>query len=418
MQKFRIPILVEALTMAVQALRAQLLRAVLTALIIAIGITALVGMLTATSVMESSISGQFTSMGANTFTIQQGGMNIQIGRRGMREKEQPQIPLRTAIKLRENLDAQGVMASVSDDLMGTAVIFYEGKETNPNVRVMAADKHYPEVNALELAEGRYFSPIELNEARAVALIAPDVAAKLFPNGGALGKRIRISGNKPYTVIGVTKPKGNSGFMASDNIVYLPLMTGHQDFGTPYSSYVTSIMAPDALYLDATIDQATAAMRAIRKLRPGEENNFNIRRSDSLSAILIESLSSVSMGAALIGFITLLGASVALMNIMLVSVTERTREIGTRKALGANQRIIVLQFLSEAVLVSLIGGLMGTVLGLAVGNGMAVIMDSPAVFPLKWMILALIVSVLVGIVSGWYPARQAARLDPIEALRYE
>jgi len=288
MQKFRIPILVEALTMAVQALRAQLLRAVLTALIIAIGITALVGMLTATSVMESSISGQFTSMGANTFTIQQGGMNIQIGRRGMREKEQPQIPLRTAIKLRENLDAQGVMASVSDDLMGTAVIFYEGKETNPNVRVMAADKHYPEVNALELAEGRYFSPIELNEARAVALIAPDVAAKLFPNGGALGKRIRISGNKPYTVIGVTKPKGNSGFMASDNIVYLPLMTGHQDFGTPYSSYVTSIMAPDALYLDATIDQATAAMRAIRKLRPGEENNFNIRRSDSLSAILIES----------------------------------------------------------------------------------------------------------------------------------
>jgi putative ABC transport system permease protein len=135
-------------------------------------------------------------------------------------------------------------------------------------------------------------------------------------------------------------------------------------------------------------------------------------------MLIESLSSVSMGAALIGFITLLGASVALMNIMLVSVTERTREIGTRKALGANQRIIVLQFLSEAVLVSLIGGLMGTVLGLAVGNGMAVLMNSPAVFPLKWMILALIVSILVGIVSGWYPARQAARLDPIEALRYE
>lgn len=417
MQKFRIPILVEAVTMAVQALRAQLLRAILTALIIAIGITALVGMLTATSVMESSISGQFTSMGANTFTIQQGGMNIQIGRRGMREKEQPQIPLRTAIKLRENLDAQGVVASVSDDLMGTAVILFEGEETNPNVRVMAADKHYPEVNALELAEGRYFSPIELNEARAVALIAPDVVAKLFPNGGALGKRIRISGNKPYTVIGITKPKGNSGYRA-DNIVYLPLMTGHQDFGTPYSSYVTSVMAPDALYLDATIDQATAAMRAIRKLRPGEENNFNIRRSDSLASILIESLSSVSMGAALIGFITLLGASVALMNIMLVSVTERTREIGTRKALGANQRIIVLQFLSEAVLVSLIGGLMGTVLGLAVGNGMAVIMDSPAVFPLKWMILALIVSVLVGIVSGWYPARQAARLDPIEALRYE
>jgi putative ABC transport system permease protein len=418
MQKFRSPVLFEALSMAVQALKAQRLRAILTAVIIAIGIMALVGMLTATSVMESSISGQFTSMGANTFSIQQGGMDIQIGRKGIKQKDQPQIPLRTAVKLREEMTHKGFVTSVSDDVLGTAVISFEGVETNPNVRVMAADENYPTVNDVQIIEGRYFSQIELDEARAVALIAPDVVAKLFPNGGALGKRIRISGNKLYTIIGITAPKGNSGFMASDNIVYLPLMTGHQDFGGSSSSYVTSIMAPDAQSIDAAIDEATASMRAIRKLRPGEENNFNIRRSDSLATMLVESLSSVSMGAALIGFITLLGASVALMNIMLVSVTERTREIGTRKALGANQRIIVLQFLSEAVLVSLIGGLMGTILGLAVGNGMALIIDSPAVFPLKWMILALIVSVLVGIVSGWYPARQAARLDPIEALRYE
>ena len=217
---------------------------------------------------------------------------------------------------------------------------------------------------------------------------------------------------------MSAPKGNTGFMNNDNVVFLPLMTGHHDFGTMNSSYVTSVMASDPLKLDETIDASIASMRAIRKLRPGEENNFNIRRSDSLSAMLIESLSSVGMGAALIGFITLLGASVALMNIMLVSVTERTREIGTRKALGANQQIIVLQFLAEAILVSLIGGLMGTILGLAVGNGMAVIMNSPAVFPIQWMILALVVSVLVGILSGWYPARQAAKLDPIEALRYE
>jgi len=418
MQKFRSLVLFEALSMAVQALKAQRLRAILTAVIIAIGIMALVGMLTATSVMESSISGQFTSMGANTFSIQQGGMDIQIGRKGIKQKDQPQIPLRTAVKLREEMTHKGFVTSVSDDVLGTAVISFEGVETNPNVRVMAADENYPTVNDVQIIEGRYFSQIELDEARAVALIAPDVVAKLFPNGGALGKRIRISGNKLYTIIGITAPKGNSGFMASDNIVYLPLMTGHQDFGGSSSSYVTSIMAPDAQSIDAAIDEATASMRAIRKLRPGEENNFNIRRSDSLATMLVESLSSVSMGAALIGFITLLGASVALMNIMLVSVTERTREIGTRKALGANQRIIVLQFLSEAVLVSLIGGLMGTILGLAVGNGMALIIDSPAVFPLKWMILALIVSVLVGIVSGWYPARQAARLDPIEALRYE
>jgi putative ABC transport system permease protein len=310
------------------------------------------------------------------------------------------------------------LASVSDYAVGTATIFHEGAETNPNVGILVADKNYPEVSAIELAEGRYFSPIELNEARAVAVIGPDVAAKLFPKGDAVGKRIRINGTKPYTIIGMTAAKGNTGFMNNDNVVFLPLLTGHHDFANANSSYVTSVLAPSPLELDATIDAATASMRAIRKLRPGEENNFNIRRSDSLSAILIESLSSVSMGAALIGFITLLGASVALMNIMLVSVTERTREIGTRKALGANQQIIVLQFLAEAILVSVIGGFMGTIMGLAVGNGMAVIMSSPAVFPVQWMILALVVSVLVGILSGWYPARQAAKLDPIEALRYE
>ncbi len=418
MRKIPISVLTEAVKIAIQALRAQLLRAILTALIIAIGITALVGMLTATSVMESSISGQFNSMGANTFTIQQGGMNIQIGRNGIREKEQPKIPLRTAIKLRENLGKKGILSSVSDYATNTATIFYEGTETNPNVGILVADKNYPTVSAIELAEGRYFSPIELNEARAVAIIGPDVASKLFPKGDAVGKRIRINGTKPYTIIGMSAPKGNTGFMNNDNVVFLPLMTGHHDFGTMNSSYVTSVMASDPLKLDETIDASIASMRAIRKLRPGEENNFNIRRSDSLSAMLIESLSSVGMGAALIGFITLLGASVALMNIMLVSVTERTREIGTRKALGANQQIIVLQFLAEAILVSLIGGLMGTILGLAVGNGMAVIMNSPAVFPIQWMILALVVSVLVGILSGWYPARQAAKLDPIEALRYE
>ena len=232
--------------MAVQALRAQLLRAILTALIIAIGITALVGMLTATSVMESSISGQFNSMGANTFTIQQGGMNIQIGRNGIREKEQPQIPLRTAIKLRENLERKGILASVSDYAVGTATIFHEGAETNPNVGILVADKNYPEVSAIELAEGRYFSPIELNEARAVAVIGPDVAAKLFPKGDAVGKRIRINGTKPYTIIGMTAAKGNTGFMNNDNVVFLPLLTGHHDFANANSSYVTSVLAPGPL----------------------------------------------------------------------------------------------------------------------------------------------------------------------------
>jgi putative ABC transport system permease protein len=387
-----------------------MLRAVLTALIIAIGITALVGMLTATSVMEGSITQQFSSMGATTFTIQQGGMQIQIGRRGIKEKPQPRIPLLQAIQMRDRMAKMGYVASIGDNVAGAMEVQYEGLKTNPNA-------NYPATQGLTIAEGRFFSAADQNEARSVAVLGSDVAGKLFPEGGALGRIIRV-GSKPYTVVGVTEPKGSSSFMSSDQVVYLPLRTAHLEFADPSSSYVISVMAPSPQELEASIASATAVMRSVRRLRPGAEDNFNIRRSDSISALLLESLSSVNAGAALIALITLLGASIALMNIMLVSVTERTREIGTRKALGASSQVIVVQFLAEAIIVSVMGGIAGIIMGLAVGNGLAFALDAQAVFPLKWMLLALVVSIVVGVVSGWYPAKKAAALDPIEALRYE
>ncbi len=408
MARLSTPVVLEALRMAVQALQAQMLRAVL---------TALVGMLTATSVMEGSITKQFSSMGATTFTIQQGGMQIQIGRRGIKEKPQPPIPLIQALKLRDRMASEGFVASVGDNVAGAMEVQHEGLKTNPNVNIHAADEDYPETQGIEIAHGRFFSPAEQNEARAVAVLGSDVAGKLFPEGDAVGKIVRI-GAKPYAVVGVTAPKGSSSFMSSDQVVYVPLRTGHLAYADPSASYVISIKAPSAEELDASIARATTVMRAVRRLKPGAEDNFNIRRSDSISAMLIDSLSSVSSGAALIALITLLGASIALMNIMLVSVTERTREIGTRKALGASAQVIVVQFLAEAVLVSVLGGVAGIILGLAVGNGLAFAMDADTVFPIQWMLLALAVSVAVGIISGWYPARKAAALDPIEALRYE
>jgi putative ABC transport system permease protein len=196
------------------------------------------------------------------------------------------------------------------------------------------------------------------------------------------------------------------------------MTGLKDFGSSSSSIVTSVLTPSPEKMDAAINEAISSMRSIRKLSPGEQNNFNIRRADNLSSILINSLKSVSIGAGLIGFITLLGASISLMNIMLVSVTERTSEIGTRKALGASEKIIITQFLFEAILVSLAGGIIGIVFGLMVGNGLAFVLDTPIIIPFEWVGLAFIVSFFVGVVSGWYPAKKAAKLDPIEALRYE
>jgi putative ABC transport system permease protein len=196
------------------------------------------------------------------------------------------------------------------------------------------------------------------------------------------------------------------------------MTGLKDFGSSSSSIVTSVLAPSPEKMEAAINEAISSMRSIRKLSPGEENNFNIRRADNLSGILINSLKSVSIGAGLIGFITLLGASISLMNIMLVSVTERTSEIGTRKALGASEKIIITQFLFEAILVSLAGGIIGIIFGLLVGNGLAFVLNTPIIIPFQWIGLAFIVSFFVGVVSGWYPAKKAAKLDPIEALRYE
>jgi putative ABC transport system permease protein len=412
------PLFAEGIGMALSALRGNLLRAVLTALIIAIGIMALVGMLTSTTAMESAITGQFSTMGATTFTLQSGGMNIRLGGgRRVEEKPQPQIPLYQALAFQQRFTYPGSTVSVSDVLSGTATVSLGSLKTNPNVQVVGVDNGYLMTTGLTINEGRPFSATERNEGKSVAWLGFDVATKLFPEGGALGQSIRVQG-RPFLVVGVLAPKGNSAFMAQDQAVLVPVRAGHRLFGTPSSSYAVQVMAPSPEELDQCLQASMAQFRALRGLRPGEENNFNVRRSDAISAILIEQLSSVSVAAAVIGAITLLGASISLMNIMLVSVTERTREIGTRKALGATRSAIALQFLLEAILVSLLGGLVGTVLGILVGNGLSSAMGGVFILPWNWIGLAFGVCLVVGVAAGFYPARKAAALDPIEALRYE
>ena len=407
----------ENLKIAVSSIRAQALRATLTVLIIGIGLTALVGILTSTEAIDRTIQDNFALLGSNTFTIQSQGMEIRIGRQGMKQKNNPPIPYREAIEFAERSKGIPGVVSLSLGITGTAELSSVSQKTDPNVRVMAGNEFVLITSGLEIESGRSFNASDIEEARPVAIVGQDVADKLFPAGDPLGKTFRFRG-KPYQVIGVLASKGNSFGLSSDNQIFIPITNARANFVGSNRTTSINIKTYNVEQQEEAEAQATALMRQVRRLKPLEEDNFNITRSDSLAAILISLTSGAKILGFVIGGITLLGAAIALMNIMLVSVTERTREIGVRKAMGASARLIRLQFLTEAVLLSQLGGLLGVVMGLGVGNLVAALIGGSFVIPWIWMATGLILCFGVGVLSGFYPAAQAAKLDPIEALRHE
>ncbi len=409
-------LLLENIRIALTAIRSQSLRTFLTIMIIAIGIMALVGILTAIDVIKEGISSNFTTMGANTFNIRNRGSNIRIG--GGRKKVQvfQSITYLQATKFKEEFKFPS-WTSVSCVASRAAIVKTNEQKTNPNITVFGGDENYMITSGYELESGRNFSQQELISASNVVLIGSEIKSNLFKKINPINKEVFIGGHK-VKVIGVLKEKGSSFGFGGDKIVVLPLSNARNYFGTSDMSYVINVLSSSPELMEATIGEATGLFRRLRKLGATDLQNFEITKSDNLSVMLIDNLKYVTVAATLIAIITLIGAAIGLMNIMLVSVTERTREIGVRKAIGATSKTIRNQFLIEAIVICQLGGMLGIFLGIAMGNAVSLFFDQGFIIPWAWMIMAAVLCLIVGLLSGLIPAIKAANLDPIDALRFE
>lgn len=407
----------ENLKIALKAIRTNLLRTILTVFIIAFGIMALVGILTAIDSIKNSLTQSFSLMGANTFTIESRSIRVQIGNQSYRKKNHAFISHQQAQEFKERyfLPAR---VSIWTRASGTATVKYKSYKSNPNTAVIGGDEDYIYTAGYEIEKGRDFSADEVMSNANVVIIGQDVARQAFlRNQDPLNRFISVGGGR-YRVIGVLKSRGQSGGMGTDRTCIIPYTNVRQYFSRPQMSYSINVMPSRPELLDISVSEAEGIFRMVRRLEAKDESDFNITKSDQLAQMLIENLKYVTMAATIIGLITLFGAVIGLMNIMLVSVTERTREIGTRKAVGARSVMIKRQFLYEAILIGQLGAVVGILLGIIIGNGVSLAIGSSFIIPWKWIFLGIGLCFGVGVVSGYFPAVKASKLDPILALRYE
>lgn len=420
----------DSLSLAFRTIRSNKLRTGITVAIIAFGIMALIGIITAIASMNQSLTENFATMGANSFSIRYRDFQIRMGgnrevkktdTRNLKTKKSNERKIISYQESRMFKRQYSFPARVSISLPGpqSIIVMNTKVKTNPNNSMIGGDENYLLQNGYTLAGGRNLNSLDVESGRSVCILGNSVAQKLYGDNTlkALDQTIKSDGIK-YRVIGVLKDKGSSAFFNADNIVLTSYNNIRRLFPTDGLSYNIGVMVNNINQMDAAIAEAKGTFRPIRKLAIDEENNFYIDKSDSIAEVFKSALGSITTAAAFIGLITLIGAAIGLMNIMLVAVSERTREIGLVKAVGGKSKNIKAQFLFESIFISLIGAVLGIILGVIVGNVVGLFLHTGFVVPWGWVIIGIVVCSAVGLFAGLYPALKAARLDPIVALRYE
>lgn len=401
---------------SVKSVKTNLLRTILTATIIAIGITSLVGILTAIDGLKASINTSFSSLGANTFSVS--SRRPERRRRfGREEKKYPLLKKQDVFRFKDLYRAGTCALHVW--VSGGVEVKYRSEKTNPNITLRGVDENYMLIRNYNIKSGRNFTEVEVDNASDVVIIGTEVVDELFKDEDPVNKRISFYGNQ-YRIIGVLEKKGGfGGADFADRTLFVPIKNAIRVARSGSLDYRITVGVSNPAMMEQAMGEAIGLMRRIREDPIGSEISFKVEKYKTMEEQLEDISATLRIGGFVIGLITLIGASIGLMNIMLVSVTERTREIGVRKAIGANAAKIRRQFLIEAIVICMFGGIGGVVLGVAMGNVISRIFNANKfVIPWEWMLLGFAVTLVVGLISGYYPAMKASRLNPIDALRYE